>query len=64
MRGNRRIDVDISYLENLSQVNFDILALDGKPLSGQDIIEAVAETLLLKWDLYDLEATKPEDYDA
>ncbi len=60
----KQIDVEFQYLENLTQVNFDVLSVDGKPLSGQDILDAIAETLLLKWDQYDLEATRPEDYDA
>lgn len=50
-----KIDVQLQYLENLTQVNIDLLSVDGKPLSGQDILDAVSETLILKWEHYDLD---------
>ncbi len=64
LKGKRQIDVQFQYLEDLTQVNFDVLSVDGKPLSGQDILDAIAETILLKWDNYDLTETKEEDLDS
>lgn len=55
-----KIDIQLEYLEDLTQLNLDIVSLDGRALSGQDILNAVAEVLLLKWDHYDLEGV-PED---
>ncbi len=64
LKGKRQIDVQFQYLEDLTQVNFDVLSTDGRPLSGQDILDAIAETILLKWDRYDLTETKEEDLDS
>lgn len=61
-RVKKQIDVQFQYAEDLSQIMVDVLSVDGSPLSGQDILDAVAETLLLKWDNYDLDS-KP-DYDG
>lgn len=57
------IDVQLDYLEDLTEVNINLLAIDGKSLSAQDILNAVSEALLLKYPEYDLDPP-PEAYDA
>lgn len=59
MHDKRRIEVEISYTEDLSQVAIDVFSPDGTALSGQDLIDCIAEAILLKYDYYDLD-TKPE----
>lgn len=59
-----KVDVHFQYTEDLSQVNLDIASRKGDELSAQDILDAVAETLLLHYDKYDLNDLVPEDYDS
>lgn len=56
MEPKRRIDVDIEHTPDFSWVKIEAHCIDGNPMSGQDVLDVVAETLLLKWDHYDLES--------
>jgi hypothetical protein len=51
--GIHQIDVKFEYRADLTQIVLDISSCEGRELTGQDILDAVAETLLLKWDNYD-----------
>jgi hypothetical protein len=57
----RKIQVELHHTDDLAEVGIYLYTEDGSPLSGQDIIEAVAEALLLKYDNYDLESTPELD---
>lgn len=54
-----RIDVEMAYTEDLKEINISLWSTNA--LSGQDIINAISETLLLKYDNFDLDSVKDED---
>ncbi len=46
------------------EVGFDIFSTFGKDLTGQQIVEAVADAVLMYWDFCPIEERKAEDFDA
>lgn len=64
MRDKHHIVVKISYSEDRSEAYLDIVSAMGRTMKGQDVLDAVAEAILLKWDDYDLTPFRPESLDG
>lgn len=47
-----------------AEVGIMVTSRDGTPLTGNQILEAVAEALLIYWDNYPLESREYEEFDA
>lgn len=58
MKFTPEIEVELMFREDdLTELGIRISSKDGKDLQGQDIVEAVAECLLINWQVYDLESS-------
>lgn len=63
---SKKLDVELyKPLEgNQSLVELRVWATDGKPMTGQQILEAVSEALLMYWEHNPMEEMRFEDYNA
>lgn len=59
-----QVQMQIPLRGNYSTVGFYIWTEDGSFLTGQQILEAVAEALLLNWDHNPLQPFNAEKYDS
>lgn len=61
-----RADVQIQKNEDghEDEVAFFVKSHDGKALTGQQIIEAISEALILYWDHMPMEERTHEEFDA
>jgi hypothetical protein len=61
-----KIDVEIQLRPDgkLHEVGIWVGSTNGKDLTAQAIIDAVAEALLLHWEHHDMTPIPPEGYDS
>lgn len=58
----RQFDVDFQCNENASQVQFVIVALDGKRVQAQEVLDMISDALLLHFP--DLTSSLEREIDA
>ncbi len=68
MSGDRplkaHVEIHLPEDKGEDQVSFTVTSPDGRALTGNQIVEAVAEAVLLYWENNPLEAFNLRDFDA